>query len=89
MAPASHGMHSLAVEPDGRVIVAWLDERYLKAEKDAHKDRRQRTLTHLVVKLGMSETDVMDSAFRSKHVDRKVTVARDGKADEILLEYKP
>lgn len=32
MAPASHGMHSLAVEPDGRVIVAWLDERYLKAE---------------------------------------------------------
>ena len=64
-------------------------ERYLKAEKDAHKDRGQRTLTHLVVKLGMSGTDVMDSVFRSKHVDRKVTVARDGKADEILLEYKP
>jgi len=31
-APASHGMHSLAVASDGRVIVAWLDERYLKAE---------------------------------------------------------
>ncbi len=30
-APASHGMHSLAVAPDGRIIVAWLDERYLNA----------------------------------------------------------
>jgi BNR repeat-like domain len=25
--PAAHGMHSLAVSPDGRVYVAWLDER--------------------------------------------------------------
>jgi hypothetical protein len=25
--PASHGMHSLAVSPDGRIYVAWLDER--------------------------------------------------------------
>ncbi|MEO5857816.1 MAG: sialidase family protein [Pyrinomonadaceae bacterium] len=30
-APASHGMHSLAVAPDGRIIAAWLDERYLNA----------------------------------------------------------
>ena len=30
-APASHGMHSLAVAPDGRIIIAWLDERYLNA----------------------------------------------------------
>jgi hypothetical protein len=28
-APASHGMHSLAVGDDGGVYVAWLDERYL------------------------------------------------------------
>jgi hypothetical protein len=25
--PAAHGMHSLAVSPDGRIYVAWLDER--------------------------------------------------------------
>ena len=30
-APASHGMHSLAVAADGRIIAAWLDERYLNA----------------------------------------------------------
>jgi hypothetical protein len=28
-APASHGMHSLAVDNDGSAYVAWLDERYL------------------------------------------------------------
>jgi len=29
--PASHGMHSLALDGAGRVFVAWLDERYLAA----------------------------------------------------------
>jgi hypothetical protein len=33
LAPASHGMHSLAVGEDGRIFMAWLDERNLKAEK--------------------------------------------------------
>jgi hypothetical protein len=28
--PASHGMHSLAVTGDGRVVMAWLDERNVK-----------------------------------------------------------
>ena len=30
--PASHGMHSMAVAPDGRIYFAWLDERYLKSK---------------------------------------------------------
>ena len=29
-APASHGMHSLAVDKDGRIFLAWLDERNIK-----------------------------------------------------------
>ena len=29
-APASHGMHSLAVDKDGRILLAWLDERNIK-----------------------------------------------------------
>lgn len=33
-APASHGMHSLAVDNSGRVFFAWLDERYLNSKKD-------------------------------------------------------
>jgi hypothetical protein len=30
--PAAHGMHALEVDQSGRVLVAWLDERYLKNE---------------------------------------------------------
>jgi len=30
--PGPHGMHSLAVDKNGRISVAWLDERYLKKE---------------------------------------------------------
>jgi hypothetical protein len=31
--PGAHGMHSLAVSPDGRIYVAWLDERNIRAPK--------------------------------------------------------
>ena len=31
--PATHGMHSLAVPHDGRIYVAWLDERNIQAPK--------------------------------------------------------
>ena len=33
--PASHGMHSMAIEKDGTVHFAWLDERYLKSKPAA------------------------------------------------------
>ena len=33
--PASHGMHSMAIGPDGKIYFAWLDERYLKGKPAA------------------------------------------------------
>lgn len=33
--PASHGMHSMAVAPDGRIYFTWLDERYLHGKPQA------------------------------------------------------
>jgi hypothetical protein len=38
-APASHGMHSLAVDASGRIYFAWLDERYLTGR--THADPQQ------------------------------------------------
>jgi BNR repeat protein len=35
--PTSHGMHSLAVAPDGRIYVAWLDERNVRAPEHTGK----------------------------------------------------
>ena len=34
--PGPHGMHSLAVDKNGRILVAWLDERYLKKKTASH-----------------------------------------------------
>lgn len=34
ISPASHGMHSMAVDEAGNIHFAWLDERYLNAKKD-------------------------------------------------------
>ena len=36
-APASHGMHSLAVGANGAIFMAWLDERNVKKEHQAEK----------------------------------------------------
>lgn len=33
-APASHGMHSLALDDSGRIYAAWLDERYLNGRRE-------------------------------------------------------
>ncbi len=33
--PVSHGMHSLAIGKDGKIFMAWLDERNVKAENHA------------------------------------------------------
>ena len=64
-------------------------ENYLKKEKETDKDkgkRGQRRLVHLSANVGMSEQEILDHAFRSKYIKRRVTV-ENGKAKEVLLEY--
>jgi hypothetical protein len=60
-------------------------ESYLKEERGHGYDQGQQTLVHLVANVGMSETKIMDAAFRSKKIRR--TVDNQGKADKLLLEY--
>jgi len=62
-------------------------EDYLKAEKQAGRDRGQRTILHLVARLGMTEAQIMDAAFRSRHIRRVVGSDSQGRADILLLEY--
>ncbi len=64
-------------------------ETYLKAEKNAGRDQGQRTLMHLVAQLGMTETEVVDCAFRSKCIRRVVIVDSEGRASGLMLEYDP
>jgi hypothetical protein len=63
-------------------------EQYLKEESDAGRDKGQRTVLHLVAHLGMTESEILDAALRSKHIRRVVTVDDQGRADTLLLEYK-
>ena len=62
-------------------------ENYLKDEKAKGEDKGQRTLPHLIANIGMSETDILDCAFRSRHIVRTVEVM-DGKATGLFLEYR-
>lgn len=50
-APASHGMHSMAIGRDNRVFMAWLDERNLKSEKTAFRQENQNLSGFQVVKI--------------------------------------
>ena len=64
-------------------------EAYLKAERKAGKDKGQRTVLHLVAQLGMTETEVVDAAFRSKCIRRVVSTDSKGHAKDLMLEYDP
>ena len=61
-------------------------ESYLKEEK-AKGDKGQRSLPHLVARLGMSESDILDAAFRSKRVHRVTDKDEDGFATKVMLVY--
>ncbi|HEY0428181.1 MAG TPA: sialidase family protein [Pyrinomonadaceae bacterium] len=51
VAPAAHGMHSLAIDRDNRVFMAWLDERNLKAEKTAFNRKNANSADFQIVEI--------------------------------------
>jgi len=73
----------------GRLRQRWRLEAYLKDQQTGGGDSGQRTLLHLVARLGLSEAEIIDAAFRSKVIDRKVSKDEEGKADRLFLVYKP
>ena len=64
-------------------------ESHLKAEKEGGQDKGQRTVLHLVARLGMTETEVVDAAFRSKCIRRVVKPDTEGYAETLMFEYYP
>jgi hypothetical protein len=61
--------------------------RKLKEKPDGSTDKGQRTVLHLVARVGMTEADVVDATFRSKHLKRKVGIGADGNANVLYVEY--
>ncbi|MGB0626399.1 MAG: hypothetical protein ACPGQ5_07530 [Alphaproteobacteria bacterium] len=64
-------------------------EGYLKAERDAGNDKGQRYMLHLVARVGLSEQEILQASFRSRHIGRVLTTNKlDGMAKDILFEYR-
>lgn len=63
-------------------------EHHLRDEKARGIDRGQRTVLHLMAHLGMTESEVLDAAFRSKYVRPAVSVDWNGRAEAMLFEYE-
>ncbi|MDG2002390.1 MAG: hypothetical protein P8J20_03575 [Novosphingobium sp.] len=76
----------------------WLDVRrkrrrledYLKAEMATGGDKGQRTILHLMAKLGLTESEILHASFRSNKIIRRLSVEDGtGHAHRMLLEYRP
>ena len=62
-------------------------ENYLKAKKTAARDKGQRTILHLMAGLGLTEAEVLQASFGSKHIVRRIAADPTTlRADAILLE---
>jgi hypothetical protein len=62
-------------------------ENYLRQE-GGQGDKGQRTVTHLSAAVGLTEVDIFEAAFSSKHI--KSSVYKDsetGMASRVLFEY--
>jgi hypothetical protein len=67
-------------------------ETYLRLEKEAGTDRGQRSVKHLMLKLGMSEGQVVAAAKRSPAIKRLALTANFPGAifaDSAMFEYAP
>jgi|GEM_PF-1029765 len=63
-------------------------EDYLKNEKLKSKDKGQRSIMHLVAKLGLTEAEILNASFRSRYIARRISSDKDTNlATAILLEY--
>jgi len=65
-------------------------ERYLQQEKTGAKndDKGQRTLLHLMARLGMTEQDILQASFDSQQIARKLASDKDtGHSTAILFEW--
>jgi hypothetical protein len=66
-------------------------ENYLKAEKQnaSRGDKGQRSILHLMARLGMTEGEVLQASFRSKCIERRLSADdKTGRATAMLLEYE-
>ena len=64
-------------------------EDYLKKEKEAGRDNGQRSILHLVARVGLTESEIIQASFKSEHIERRIKEDQNtGLAGSILLEYK-
>lgn len=65
-------------------------EKYLKAKRDAsnEKDKGQRSILHIMARVGLSEEEVLRAIFQRKHIRCLLKSDHDGYASSILLWYE-
>lgn len=86
-----------AIVAAGAAAHFWLDarakrrkvEEYLRTAKDGAQpgEKGQRSILHLMAKIGLTEAEVLHASFSSKRIRRALSSDEDGRADAILLEY--
>lgn len=63
-------------------------EAYLKSEKQINPDGKTHSIVHLMAELGMTEAEILEASFNSKHIVHRTRKDTDtGLAAELLFEY--
>ncbi len=64
-------------------------ENYLREAKSRNPDRHTHTALHLMAQLGLTESEILNASFASRHIIRKEHVNKDTSlTDHILFEYQ-
>jgi hypothetical protein len=63
-------------------------QKRLRLENHLRQSPGPRPVIYLAAELGMTEAEIMDTAFRSKHINRQVTPNMHSGGFWILLRYR-
>lgn len=63
-------------------------EDYLRTERQAGKDKGQRSILHLVANVGLTEAEIIQASFKSRRIKRRLTTDPETDlANSILFEF--
>jgi hypothetical protein len=63
-------------------------EEHLRKDKASGSDKGQRSMLHLMARVGLTEEEVLKASFRSGVIKRTLGSDADGRASHILFEYE-
>ena len=61
---------------------------HLKKEKEKENNKGQRTIVHLMARVGLTKDEILQASYRNHQIYRTIKKGEDGFGEQVLFEYR-